>query len=71
MATLYRQQIAALCDGLNPDLEADQTTVAQIRGLVDRLTIQSDGGIVVEGTPRPRWRWPTGRPRQRKNNVGD
>ena len=49
MATLYRQQIAALCDGLSPNLEADQMAVARIRGLVDRLTIQSDGGIVVEG----------------------
>ena len=49
MATLYRQQIAALCDGLSPNLEADQTAVARLRGLVDRLTIQSDGGIVVEG----------------------
>ena len=49
MATLYRQQIAALCSGLNTDIEADTTAMARIRGLIDRLTIQPDGGIIVEG----------------------
>ena len=49
MAMLYRQQVAALCEALNTDIEADTTTIARIRGLVDRLTIERNGGITVQG----------------------
>ena len=49
MATLYRQQVASLVEGLNTDIEADTTATARIRGLIDRLTIQPDGGILVQG----------------------
>jgi hypothetical protein len=49
MATLYRQQVAALCEGLNVDIEADATAITRIRGLVERLTIERNGGIAVQG----------------------
>ena len=37
------------CRGADRDVEADTTAITRIRGLVDRLTIERNGGITVQG----------------------